>query len=122
MKITRLLLAFLASLAAGITGCSITSPTKSASLAQFPLAGGLGVLPVLGEMRTRSISAENLTGAKGAGGMAIPNPSEAKPAASARAADNLGQGWKVKPFLRVNAGETVTLMDVGGPGVIQHIW
>jgi hypothetical protein len=54
--------------------------------------------------------------------MAIPNPAEPKPAASARAADNLGQGWKVKPFLRINAGETVTLMDIDGPGIIQHIW
>ncbi len=74
------------------------------------------------EPETRSISAENMTGEKGKGGMAIPNPSEEKPAASARAADDLGQGWKVKPFLRVNAGETVTLMDVDGPGEIQHIW
>src|SRR6185369_12418834 len=77
---------------------------------------------VLNPVQTRSISAENLTGAKGGGGMAVPNPSESKPAASARAADNLGVGWKVKPFLRVNAGETVTLMNVDGPGVIQHIW
>ena len=54
--------------------------------------------------------------------MAIPNPTEPKPVASARAADNLGQGWKVRPFLRVNAGETAILMDVAGPGIIQHIW
>ncbi|MCX6225798.1 MAG: DUF2961 domain-containing protein [Bacteroidia bacterium] len=83
---------------------------------------GLPGLPLLDGSETRSISAENLTGEKGKGGMAVPNPSEAKPAASARAADSLGQGWKVKPFLRVNAGETVTLMDVEGPGMIQHIW
>lgn len=83
---------------------------------------GLDGLPSLDNTRTRSVSAENLTGEKGKGGMAIPNPSEIKPAASARAADSLGQGWKVKPFLRVNAGETVTLMDVDGPGQIQHIW
>ncbi len=56
--------------------------------------------------------------------MAVPDPNEPPKdqAASARAADDLGQGWKVKPFLRVNAGKTVTLMDVEGPGVIQHIW
>jgi len=54
--------------------------------------------------------------------MAIPNPAEPKPAASARAADNLGQGWKVRPFIRINAGETATLMDVAGSGIIQHIW
>ena len=94
-----------------------TPPSPSAAL-----SGGLASLPLISEARTRSISAENLTGAKGSGGMAIPNPGELKPAASARAADNLGQGWKVKPFLRVNAGQTVTLMDVDGPGVIQHIW
>lgn len=83
---------------------------------------GLAGLFVLDHTETRSISAENLTGEKGKGGMAVPNPSEIKPAASARAADDLGLGWKVKPFLRVNAGETVTLMDVDGPGIIQHIW
>ena len=54
--------------------------------------------------------------------MAIPNPKEEKPAAVARAADQLGQGWKVRPFIRVNAHETATLMDVDGPGIIQHIW
>ena len=92
---------------------------------QDPLIGpqpGLGSLPLLGRGRTRSISAENPTGERGKGGMAIPNPTEPKPAASARAADNLGQGWKVRPFIRLNAHETAVLMDVGGPGIIQHIW
>jgi hypothetical protein len=86
------------------------------------LQSGLGSLPLLGRGRTRSISAENPTGAKGQGGMAVPNPGEPKPVASARAADDLGQGWKVRPFIRINAGETATLMDVAGPGIIQHIW
>lgn len=35
---------------------------------------------------------------------------------------DLGQGWKVHPFLQISKGQTVTLMDVDGPGVIQHIW
>lgn len=83
---------------------------------------GLSSLPFLTNSRTRSISAENPTGAKGCGGMAIPDPTEIKPPTSGRAADDLGQGWKVRPFLRVNKGETVTLMDVNGPGMIQHIW
>ncbi len=86
------------------------------------LQPGLGSLPLLGRGRTRSISAENPTGEKGKGGMAIPNPTEPKPADGARAADDLGQGWKVRPFIRVNAGETAVLMDVAGPGIIQHIW
>ena len=75
------------------------------------LQPGLGSLPLLGRGRTRSISAENPTGERGKGGMAIPNPGEPKPVASARAADDLGQGWKVRPFIRINAGETATLTD-----------
>lgn len=117
----NLCLSGLCLVAFGLTGCSHLS-SRTAGVGVLPLDGGVGSLPMLGEGRTRSISAENPTGAPGSGGMAVPNPQEAKPAASARAADNLGQGWKVKPFLRVNAGETVTLMDVDGPGVIQHIW
>ena len=38
------------------------------------------------------------------------------------AASDLGQGWKVSPFVKVAAGKTHTVMDVAGPGVIQHIW
>ena len=34
----------------------------------------------------------------------------------------LGQGWKVNPFIKPKAGGTVTIMDVDGPGVIQHIF
>src|ERR1039458_7794840 len=63
------------------------------------LQPGLGTLPLLGQGRTRSISAENPTGEKGKGGMAIPNRTEPKPAASARAADDLGHGWKGRPFI-----------------------
>ncbi len=85
-------------------------------------AWGLGSLPYMTDARTRSVCAENPTGEKGKAGMAIPNPSEPNPATAARAADDLGQGWKVRPFIRVNAGETATLMDVDGPGIIQHIW
>jgi len=82
---------------------------------------GLGALPFLSDERTRSISAENPTGEKGKGGMAIPSP-EDPDLPHSRAAIDLGQGWKVRPFLKPKAGETVTLMDVDGPGVIQHIW
>jgi len=83
---------------------------------------GLAALPLLSNMRTRSVCAENPTGEKGKGGMAIPNPSAPAPPAAGRAADDLGQGWKVRPFLRVNKGKTSVLMDVAGPGIIQHIW
>ena len=38
------------------------------------------------------------------------------------ASRGLGQKWKVNPFCKVKSGETLTIMDVDGPGVIQHIW
>lgn len=96
--------------------------TDSSQEAFVSLQPGLGSLPLLGRGHTRSISAENPTGEKGKGGMAIPNPAEPKPAASARAAEDLGQSWKVRPFIRLNARETAVLMDVAGPGIVQHIW
>src|SRR3954471_2211242 len=52
-------------------------------------AQGLGALPQLTPMRSRSISAENPTGAKGRGGMAVPDPPEKDPPDSGRAADVL---------------------------------
>jgi len=71
--------------------------------------------------RTKSVSPENPTGEKGRGGMAIPRLDD--PALPfAKAASRLGQGWKASPFIKPKAGETVTIMDVDGPGVIQHIW
>src|SRR5215471_156400 len=85
-----------------LSGCSNQSLARNGSAAGPTIGGGLASLPDLDATQTRSISAENLTGTKGQGGMAVPNPQEPKPAASARAADDLGQGWKVKPFLRVN--------------------
>ena len=103
-------------------GVTMLKAQQSAGDSFIGLQPGLGSLPLLGRGRTRSISAENPTGEKGKGGMAIPNPSEPKPVASARAADDLGQGWKVRPFIRVNAGQTAVMMDVAGSGIIQHIW
>jgi hypothetical protein len=103
-------------------GASVGTAGDSGQDPFLGLQSGLGSLPLLGQGRTRSISAENPTGEKGKGGMALPNPTESKPAASARAADNLGQGWKVRPFIRLNAHQTAVLMDVAGPGIVQHIW
>ena len=103
-------------------GADPSSVPAQAGDAFTGLQSGLGSLPLLGRGRTRSISAENPTGEKGKGGRAIPHPTEPKPAASARAADDLGLDWKVRPFIRLNARETAVLMDVVGPGIIQHIW
>lgn len=83
----------------------------------------MGNLYRLSNAKTRSISPENFTGEKGKGGMAKPEDS-AKPnvANSAGAASELGQGWKVNPFVNIMPGETFTLAEIDGSGAIQHIW
>ncbi len=79
------------------------------------LGMNLGNLSRLSNARTRSISAENLNGAKGAGGMATDG-------ISAFAARELGQGWKINPCIAIDGGATATLAEIDGPGAIQHIW
>lgn len=73
----------------------------------------LGNLARLSQAQTRSISAENFTGAKGQGGMAVEGSSAAR---------ELGQGWKVSPCITLPAESTTTIADIAGPGAIQHIW
>ena len=93
-----------------------------------PLGAGLAGLPLLSGARTRSVSPENPTGEKDKGAMAVPvpdvpdDPDDPGTLPFSPAASDLGQGWKVSPFVKVAAGETHTVMDVAGPGVIQHIW
>ncbi|KJF45106.1 glycoside hydrolase family 172 protein [Draconibacterium sediminis] len=83
----------------------------------------MGNLYRLSDAQTRSISPENFTGEKGKGGMAIPNPDAPVNTANAsQAARDLGQGWKVNPYVRIKPGETFTLAEINGPGAIQHIW
>ncbi|MEU6585077.1 glycoside hydrolase family 172 protein [Nocardia sp. NPDC046763] len=65
--------------------------------------------------RTRSVSAENPTGEAGGGGRAISGT-------GAFAAAGLGRGWKVSPSIDLPPGETATLADLSGPGVIRHVW
>ena len=40
----------------------------------------------------------------------------------AKAARDLGQGWKVSPSVRIKGKTTFTMADVAGQGAIQHIW
>jgi len=83
----------------------------------------LGNLYRLSDAKTRSISPENFTGEKGKGGMADPKDRDKRNVANAAfAARDLGQGWKVNPFVRINSGETFTMAEIDGPGAIQHIW
>ncbi len=69
---------------------------------------GLSSLPLLREGKSRSINWENRNGEKGKGGMA---------------ASGLGPSRKGSPCIPLlKAGETITLAETEGPGVIQHIW
>lgn len=69
---------------------------------------------------SRSISAENPDGRRGGGGKATAETT--LHADSARAARELGPGWKVSPFTTIDTGMTVTMADINGPGVVRHIW
>ena len=69
----------------------------------------------LANVESRSISAENPTGAKGAGGAATEGIGK-------DAAKNLGRGWKISPALEIAAGKTQQLADITGQNVIRHIW
>jgi hypothetical protein len=75
----------------------------------------LGNLSWLSPAKTRSLSAENVTGEQAGGGRATEGT-------GAHAARDLGQGWKVSPSAHIPAGETQVLADIEGPGAIQHIW
>ncbi len=83
----------------------------------------LGNLSRLSNAKTRSISPENFTGEKGKAGMAKPEDKDNLNMANAfSAARDLGQGWKVNPYVRIQSGETFTMAEIEGPGAIQHIW
>jgi hypothetical protein len=83
----------------------------------------MGNLFRLSNAQTRSISPENFTGEKGKAGMArledknIPNKANA-----ANSAKDLGQGWKVNPYIRIESNSTFVMAEITGPGAIQHIW
>jgi hypothetical protein len=79
------------------------------------LSTDLGSLSRLSVAQTRSISAENPTGAPG-------NGARATEGFGAAAASDLGPGWKVAPAIGLPAHGAVTLADIAGPGAIQHIW
>jgi hypothetical protein len=37
-------------------------------------------------------------------------------------ARELGQGWKVNPYVVISPGESATIADIEGQGAIKHIW
>lgn len=74
----------------------------------YPFINTLGTLPLFKGGRSRSINAENPHGERGKAAMA---------------ASHLGPSRKGSPCLKnVAAGETITLAQIEGSGVIQHIW
>jgi hypothetical protein len=94
----------------------ICSLTIQAQPQEFNGLGmGLSSLSKLSKAKTRSISPENFTGEKGKAGMSVNGPAR-------NAARDLGQGWKVSPFIRVPSDTIVTLAQIDGSGAIQHIW
>lgn len=96
-------------------GCTVTMPCVS--------DGSLGGLATLSNARTRCVSPENPTGEPGKAAMATPTDPVVRNVNNAsHAAGELGRGWKVNPYVHIGPGETFTLMDAEGPGVIRHIW
>lgn len=75
----------------------------------------MGNLCRLSDASTHSISPENPAGEKGRGGAAVEG-------SSAYAARELGQGWKLNPFVEIKSGETFELANISGAGAIQQIW
>lgn len=72
-------------------------------------------LSYLSNAKSRSISPENFTGEKNAGGKALEGT-------GLQYAVDLGRGWKISPSLIVEPGKTITLADIQGSGSIQSIW
>ena len=109
MAYTRIPLFLLVAL---LGGCS-TSGNRPAAF--NGLDSNLGNLYRVSSAETRSISPENFTGAKGAGGMATNGT-------GAHASADLGRGWKVSPSVRIKAHTTSTLAEITGSGCIQQFW
>lgn len=81
------------------------------------IESGMHNLWMVSNAKTRSISPENYTGEKGAGGAC-----ELEDGFCREAAADLGKGWKVNPCVRIKAHETFELARINEPGCIQHIW
>ncbi|SDU30375.1 Protein of unknown function [Verrucomicrobium sp. GAS474] len=75
----------------------------------------MGNLFRLSRAKTRSISSENPTGAKGAGG-------GAETGVASGPSHDLGKGWKVNPYDIIESGQTREIAFIEGPGAIQQIW
>ena len=98
--------------------CVACVTTNMMVRAQTPFNGisvGPANMSLLSDAKTRSISPENFTGEKGKAAMSTDGPAK-------NAARDLGQGWKVSPFVVIPGKSTFTLADIEGSGAIQQIW
>lgn len=103
--------------------CFLAVSEVSSQTAFNGLEMNMGNLYRLSNAKTRSISPENFSGGKGQGGMADLTDKNKPNAANAfNEARDLGQGWKVNPYIRITPGETFTIAEIEGSGAIQHIW
>ena len=101
--------------------CNVFFLTKSESY-QSDSYYGLENISKLSNAKSRSITAENFTGEVGGGAKAkigkyIRNYNE-----GATLARDFGEGWKVNASITIESGETFTIADIKGSGMITHIW
>ena len=68
-------------------------------------------------VRTFSVSPENMTGEKGMGARTPLAQGFAR-----EAARELGDGWKVNPYIVLSGHDSAVLADIQGQGAIKHIW
>jgi len=97
-----------------LTGVFVSQTTEPKS-GYNGLNLNLGNLSRLSRAKSRSISPESFTGEKGKAGMATEGT-------GARAARDLGRGWKISPSVLIASKQTFTLANIQGSGAIQHIW
>jgi hypothetical protein len=99
----------------GLLAALGTATTVVAAEGDLLRSPGIGGLSRLSRGKTRSISPENFTGEKGKGAMATEGT-------GVNAARDLGRGWKISPSVRIRSGQTFTMGEVQGEGMIRHIW
>ena len=75
----------------------------------------LNFLTTKKDITTFSVCPENPTGEKGRGAMATEGTASEQ-------SRELGQGWKVNPYIISEPNETVILADIEGQGAIKHFW
>src|SRR5271169_6565488 len=98
--------------AALLATCALAAQLGVSQTSSYDGLGlSIGNLSRLSHAKTRSISPENLTGEKGKGGMATEGT-------GAKAARDLGQGWKLNPAVVIEPGTTYTVAEISGSGTI----